>query len=434
MTSNFKRTLLSSVAAAAVTMMAAGTAQATNGYFSNGYGTASKGMSGVSVANPQDTQAAANNPAGMRALGNRFDAGISVFSPRRSYETTTGGFFAGTGDPAHKSSSNYFLVPSFGANWDMGEYSLGVTMTANGGMNTDYATNVFNGGTNGRTGIDLAQALIGFTYSRDLNSDHTIGITPTLAAQRFKATGLQGFGAISSDATKLTDNGYDYSYGGGMRLGWLGKMNDKLTLGAMAQSKMYMQKFDKYAGLFANKGEFDIPATVSIGASYKATDKLTVSGDAQRIFYGSVDSISNTHNISVVPIMGAPTTHANALGASNGVGFGWQDMDVFKVGLEYAYSDALTLRTGASHNTAAFSNTETLFNVLAPAVVNTHLSVGGTYEFAPNMSFSMSYTRAFTADITGVNTNNAVALGGAAAPIALEMNQHDLEVGFKYNF
>lgn len=422
MTSNFKLTLMSGVAVAAMTMMSAGTANATNGYFSNGYGTAAKGMAGVSVAMPQDTQAGTNNPAGMASLGNRADASIAVFSPLRKYDTgATGGFIA---DSAEKSSKNYFLVPSFGANWDMGEYSLGVTMSANGGMNTDYPTKVFNGSAP-RTGIDLAQALFGITYSRKLNDKHTIGITPTLAAQRFKAVGLSSFAGISSDSTKLSDNGYDYSYGYGLRAGWLGQMSDTLTLGAMAQSKMYMQKFDKYAGLFANKGEFDIPASVTLGGSIKASDKLTIGADVQRIFYGSVDSISNTHNITNLGAVG--TTSVLSLGNSQGAGFGWKDMDIIKIGGEYNYSDALTLRAGLSHNSAAFSNTETLFNILAPAVVDTHLSLGGSYDIAPNMSLSMAYTRAFAANITGTNANHA-------NPIKLSMNQHDLEVGFSYDF
>jgi len=432
MTNNFKLTLLSSVTVAAVTMAFAGTANATNGYFSNGFGTAAKGMAGASIALPQDTQAAMNNPAGMKKIGDRIDGSVALFSPLRSYSTTnTGGFIA---DAQQKSASDYFLIPAFGVNYDMGDYSLGVTMSANGGMNTNYATTVFNGGTNGRTGIDLAQAFLGFTYARDLDANNTIGITPTLVAQRFKATGLQGFAAISLDSSKLTDNGYDYSYGYGIRAGWLGKINDQLSLGAMAQSKMVMQKFDKYAGLFANKGEFDIPATVSFGGAYKVDDKLTIAIDAQRIFYGSVDSISNSHNTNV----GAFHTGAggvasnNSLGGGQGIGFGWQDMNIGKVGAQYQYSDDLTLRAGLSHNSAAFSNVETLFNILAPAVVNTHLSFGGTYDIAPNMSLTMAYTHAFAADITGANINHI--FGGAGTPIGLKMKQHDLEVGMSYEF
>jgi long-chain fatty acid transport protein len=429
MTSTFKTTLMSSVAIAAAVMMTAGSANATNGYFSNGYGTTSKGMAGAGVALSQDTQAGTNNPAGMRALGDRVDVGVAVFNPIRSFSSPATGTFLK--DSHQTSDTNIFVVPSFGANWDMGTYSLGVTLSANGGMNTDYATNVFSGGTNGRTGIDLAQALLGFTYSRNIGDNNTIGITPTLAGQRFMARGLQGFGSISTDAGKLTDRGYDYSYGGGLRLGWQGKVNDQLSFGAMYQSRMYMQRFQKYAGLFADKGEFDIPPSVSLGAAVKVNDKLTVAIDGQRIFYGQVEAIANSHNTT---LGGIGTNAYNSLGGPDGAGFGWNDMSIGKIGVEYAYDDALTLRAGASHNTAAFSNTETFFNVLSPAVVNTHLSFGGTYNLTDSMSLSLAYTRAFRADITGVNTNHDVGYGGAALPIALDMEQNDFEIGLKMEF
>jgi len=431
MTSNFKQALLSSIAAAAV--MSAGAAHATNGYFSNAYGTAAKGMAGASIALPQDTQAAMNNPAGMKKIGTRVEGTLALFSPLRKYSTAGAAATNFMNDNEQKSGNNLFYIPGFGVNWDMGDYSLGVTMSANGGMNTDYAGNVFTGGTSGRTGIDLAQVFLGFTYARQLDDMNTIGITPTFAAQRFKATGLQGFAAISSDSTKLTDNGYDYSYGYGVRVGWLGQVNDKLSFGAMGQSRMYMQKFDKYAGLFAEQGDFDIPPTVSFGASYKVDNKLTVAVDVQRIFYGQVDAIGN-------PLQSIASVHTGAggnisplsLGGDQGVGFGWQNMNIGKIGAQYQYSDDIALRAGISHNTQAFPDTETLFNILAPATVNTHVSIGGTYDMTPNLALSMSYTHAFNANITGINVNHI--FGAAGTPIDLQMKQHDLEVGVSYAF
>lgn len=435
MTSTFKLQLMSGIAAVAV--LAAGTANATDGYFSNGYGTAAKGMAGAGVAAPQDTQAAVNNPAGIRGLGNRFDGSLSLFSPIRKYNATSNQTFIA--DFEHKSSSNRFFVPSLGASWDMGDYSLGLTMSANGGMNTDYATTVFSNGTNGRTGIDLMQAFIGATYARDLSATNTFGITPTIAVQRFSARGLQGFGSISTDSGNLTDNGNDYSYGGGLRFGWLNKTTDKLTLGFSGQTKMKMTKFHKYKGLFAENGGFDIPAAVTLGASYKANDKLTINGDVKRIFYNDVKSISNGLP-SVLPFhtgVGNPVT-AQSLGGSDGVGFGWQDMNIFKLGGEYVHSDALTLRAGASYNTDAFKGTETLFNILAPAVVDTHLSVGATYTVTPAMSWNFAFTHAFANSITGANVNHATVTGlgsdGTSRPIKLDMYQNDLEIGFSYNF
>ena len=57
-----KRNLLAAAIAAALLPFSAG---ATTGYFQHGYGIKSKGMGGVGIALPQDSLAAATNPAGM---------------------------------------------------------------------------------------------------------------------------------------------------------------------------------------------------------------------------------------------------------------------------------------------------------------------------------------------------------------------------------
>lgn len=435
MKTTFTRVGLAATAAAAV--FATTNAHATNGYFSHGYGTAAKGMAGAGVAAPQDTQAAVNNPAGMRNLGNRFDASVAYFTPERRYDASTAEVFIA--DTNEKSQNVNFFIPSIGASWDMGTYSLGLTMSANGGMNTDYQTNVFSGGTRDRTGIDLMQGFVGLTYARELDDRNTIGITPTIALQTFEATGLQGFAAISTDGNNLTDNAHDYSWGGGLRVGWLHTVNDQWTVGLSGQTRMYMTKFHKYKGLFAENGDFDIPPSASLGASYKHSDKLTINGDYQRIFYNQVASISNDLP-SVQPFhtgAGGSVT-SKSLGGDDGVGFGWQDMNVFKLGGEYVYSPEVTLRAGISYNTDAFQETETLFNILAPAVVDTHLSGGATFMLTDALSFNFALTHAFASDITGSNVNHATIAGlggsGNAHDIKLEMYQTDLEVGLSYNF
>ncbi|MDH3538099.1 MAG: hypothetical protein OER87_20325, partial [Gammaproteobacteria bacterium] len=64
------------------------TSWATNGYFSHGTSTAEKGLAGAGVAFSQDTLAASNNPAGMVLQGARYDVGVGLFAPMRSYTAT----------------------------------------------------------------------------------------------------------------------------------------------------------------------------------------------------------------------------------------------------------------------------------------------------------------------------------------------------------
>ena len=96
----------------------AGSAFATNGYFSHGYGMKSKGMAGASTASSDDAFGGANNPAAVAFAGNRLDLGADLFSPRR--EASNAGF-GGAGRCTSDSESNYFLVPEFGYNHMMSD-------------------------------------------------------------------------------------------------------------------------------------------------------------------------------------------------------------------------------------------------------------------------------------------------------------------------
>ena len=67
-----------------------------------------------------------------------------------------------------------------------------------------------------------------------------------------------------------------------------------MTLGATYQSKTKMSKFSKYAGLFADQGNFDIPANYGVGIAVKAAPETTVAFDVEQIQYADVPSVGNT--------------------------------------------------------------------------------------------------------------------------------------------
>jgi long-chain fatty acid transport protein len=124
------------------------TVLASNGYFSFGWGTKSKAMAGVAAALPQDTLVAATNPAGMALIDTSLDLGVAFFSPSaRGYEADNNFSTNAMGFPTtgfltpgeYDSSSDWFLVPSFGYNRVLNDQmTLGVSVFGNGGMNTDY--------------------------------------------------------------------------------------------------------------------------------------------------------------------------------------------------------------------------------------------------------------------------------------------------------
>ncbi|MCK5127243.1 MAG: outer membrane protein transport protein [candidate division Zixibacteria bacterium] len=405
-------------------------AQATNGYFSHGYGVQSKSMAGVAAALPRDAFVTATNPAGMVGLGNRYDIGFSLFNPNRSH-TVTGtpsgqmGTFPLT-PGSLESGSTTFIIPGLAANWMLSpKTSLGVTIYGNGGMNTDWDAKVYNNPmapVTQPTGINLIQLFVSTTLAQKLSDKHSAGIAGIFAYQRFEAKGLQAFGGFSEDGTKLTDNDASGSNGFGLRIGYLGEPINGLHIGGSYQTKIFMTEFDEYAGLFAEKGDFDIPATWTAGIAVDLSRTLTLAADIQQIFYSDVKSIAN-------PMNPANFQQGVLLGNENGSGFGWEDMTVFKFGLEWEGIVDMPLRLGYSFSDQQpIPEDEMMFNILAPGVIEQHLTFGFSRKMCGGKELSFSVMRAFSNKVSGPNPMEVPG----TQTIDLEMDQWEFSLGFSF--
>jgi len=395
-------------------------AMATNGYFTNGYGPEAKALAGAGVAVDTGIMGLAQNPAMGTRVGRGAAGCLSLFSPSRGF--TVGG--AGPLIPGtYESENEIFYVPCGGANFRLNDRStLGFTIYGNGGMNTEYVGNTFAGLGAGTSplGVNLEQLFISANYSFDVNDSLSLGISPIFAYQRFEATGLQAFAPLSTNPGALTNNGNDSSTGFGINLGLVWEPSDEWTIGAAYRSKMNMDKFDSYAGLYAEQGDFDIPATATLGAAYTpATNQaLTLTAEYQRIFYGDVAAIANSGAVLATP-----------LGADNGPGFGWKDMNVLRIGAIYQMDSKLTLRAGISYASDFIDDNEVLLNTLAPATIKWHGSVGATYALNDRWSLSGAYTHAFKEHKSGANQT-----AGFGQPVDLFMSQNELTVGLNYTW
>ena len=423
-----KRLIACAVTAALTIPM---TAMATNGYFAHGYGTKSKGLAGSGVALSQDAMAAATNPAGMVTVGDRMDLGLAIFSPNSRGYTVTGP--ANDASPAFElqpgsveSESDVFLIPHIGRNWMLGsDSSIGVSVYGNGGMNTEYTAGAAPAGTyyGGTAGVNLEQLFINTTYSRKIDATSSWGASLIAVYQTFEAKGLGAFAPFSSNGAALTDNGKDTSTGFGAKFGWQGEVAQDVTLAASYQTEMNMSKFDKYAGLFAEQGDFDIPSTWTLGLAWNTSPKSTLTFDIQQINYSEVASIANPFS---------PNIGASQLGNADGAGFGWDDMTIYKLGYQWTTSADWTWRMGISQGDQPIASSEVLFNILAPAVVETHITAGFTMKTGSDSEFNFAAMYAPNNSVTGSNP-----LQGGTGPsqnITIEMTQLELEASWAWKF
>ena len=414
-----RKALLAAAVAAALAPLAA---HATTGYFQHGYGIKAKGMGGVGIALPQDSLAAATNPAGMALIGNRLDLGVDWFKPDRGAEIV-GNAVPGVNGKYDGNDTASFLIPEFGYNRMLNpNLALGVSVYGNGGMNTDYKTSPFSGfGGSSPAGVDLMQLFISPTIAWK-GGAHAIGASLNLAYQRFEARGVGVFAPFSSDPNNLSDRGHDDSTGWGVRVGWTGQVLPSLTLGATYQTKTEMSKFDKYKGLFANQGEFDIPENYGVGVAWKATPAFTLAADVLRINYGDVAAVGNPINCLFTGCQ---------LGGPNGAGFGWQNTTVYKLGIAYAWSPSLTLRGGYIKLKQPIPQSQTFFNILAPGVVEDHLTLGATWQVSRESELSIAYMHAFENEVKG-SGSIPPAFGGGEANLRMSQDALGIAWGWKF--
>ncbi len=413
-----KKTLFAAVGLAALTL-GSSLASATEGYFQLGFGPRQSAMGGTGVADSVDAMALALNPAGIVGLEKQWSLGAAAFMPFRGYDGTGTGMVP-TGSV--KSDSNFFAIPNAAYIRPIDENSSwGITLYGNGGMNTDYSADyacgmggpgVFCGG---KAGVDMMQAFLSVGYAHRFGPVK-VGIAPTLVGHRFKGVGLGAFAPMSSDAAHLTNNGYDYAFGAGLRGGIELDLAENLRLAVAGQTKMWMSKFDKYAGLFAEQGDFDIPASITAGLSFDATPDLTLNFDYQHIFYEDVKAVAN----------GFPT--GAPLGDDNGPGFGWKDVDVFKIGAEYKASDVWTLRAGYAYVTSPIKGTDVTLNILAPGVVQHHITAGAAYKTSDTGTLEFFGMFVPASHVRGPELTPMGPSGGT-----VDLNMHQIQFGFGYN-
>lgn len=398
-------------------------AGATNGYFAHGYGVKAESVAGVGVALPQDGLTAATNPAGTAYVGNRLDAGLNYFEPSRGADIQGNAF--GLNGSYSANGKKVFLIPELGYARQLSDaLSLGLAIYGNGGMNTQYDQNPFASiGGQGRAGVNLEQLFISPSVAYKITPEHTFGLALNLAYQRFSAQGIGAFAAASNAPANVSDQGTDTSTGAGLRLGWIGQVTPQWRLGATWSSKI-SGRFDKYKGLFADNGSFDIPANYALGVAYQPTADWTIAADYQVIEYSGVKSVTN-------PLSKLNPSTGNLLGSSDGPGFGWEDVSVYKLGLIYRLRPDWTLRGGYSHATQAVPASQTFFNILAPGVVQDHVTAGFTWKADVHSEWSAFYGHAFNKTVNGQQSIPG-GFGGGEANVHLKENIVGVSYGWLF--
>jgi long-chain fatty acid transport protein len=334
--------------------------------------------------------------------------------------------------------------------WDDSDASAWYDPTGMGGMGTQFP-GTFGAG---EAGVDLSQAFLVINYAGKVGDNFAWGFGPVFAAQVFEAKGVGSFQpftktfnecifsvppgtppACDPTPTALSNNGHDSSTGFGFAGGIWWAMGDAVSAGISYQSKISMGEFDDYADLFAEDGGFDIPSSAKFGISFKGMENVRINLDLEHTKFGEVKSVGNPMgNLFNCPfaVLGATGMFGgdfeSCLGGKNGGGFGWDDMTTYKVGVEWTASNTMKWRFGYSYGEQPIQPENVTFNILAPGVMEQHITFGLTRSKPNGGTWNFSLMYAPENEVKGRNAFDGPNLSGQE--IELSMKQFEFEVSY----
>lgn len=433
---------------------------ASNGMNAVGTGAIQLGMAGAGTAMVEDATATLRNPAAGAWLESGMVAELGVAIPDGGYRAGPRGDAAPFGlldlAPGRQTSiTGVFPLPSFARNWRIDDRTaFGWGLSASGlkalsdGSDTTLARGVpgfaancegtFGGGNatsaltdlsglcgqSGSTlGVDLTQILLSAHWAYRLTPTLAVGVSPVLAGQRIALRGLGAFAAFSNAPDKVTDNGFDYAYGGGLRVGLLWELGAGVGIGAAYQSRLYQTDFDRYSGAIIGKS-LDFAPVLNLGVQYQFLPGHRLLIDFEQIRYGDVKALSNTveaqrftdecfvprllsRNLPNTPMLDA------CLGGNAGPGFGWHSVEVYKVGYQ-GERGRLSWRAGFSWGGNPVGKDQALPSVFAPAVTDQHAAIGLSWKLSPRLNLGWALLYAVN------NTQRTLNTLSSASPVLLQ--------------
>ncbi len=399
---------VSVLTAAAVAMFAPlNQANATNGQLPSCVGTYKCGMAGAGLSIASDPTAATINPALAARMGNEAIINLGWFHAdvERDLSATTSGNVNRTGGK-QKSDASDFANGSLGVNYRIGDdKALNISIYPGGGG----ATNWDNSRTSPNTNYDRS-----INYKM-INLQTALGYSPN-------ETSSYGFGVVlsrSSMRTDSLDNQFgvepeidktDIAYGVGFQVGGIWDAYPNVTLAADYHSRVWHERFEKYPSVF--NSTVDRPATFSVGADWDATPTTILAFDYKHVFEGPVNTISQD-----------PST----LG-----GFGWDDINIFMLGVQHEVVDGFQVRAGYSYGNSPIDEQHVFANILYPAIVEQHYTLGLSYAITDAMELGWSGYVTPTKKITDSGDGNTFSQMGSGS--ILWHRQYGTQASLKYNF
>lgn len=246
-------------------------------------------------------------------------------------------------NPAAAPTIGGLRVNALGNEWGWNDASTGIAPR--------HAAFEVGGQLNGRL---VNASFSGTRFGVNWGGAGEFGISAVVARQHYAT---QGFGYGEWDGTSV--NGrvigvgagvHESSTGSAVRLDWRNQpLGGGLSWDVALQSRIEMDPFKAYRGVYSEPGDFDIPGYARVAVSAPLGSRFSLVGEVQRVFYRDMPTFTSA---------ALPTRFLALLGDGGSPEFAWRDLTVYalETRLRDDFNGQWTLRLASQQQPRPTSN------------------------------------------------------------------------------
>jgi len=160
------------------------------------------------------------------------------------------------------------------------------------------------------------------TLRQSFGADADVALTAIVARNRFATPGMGNSPWQSVEQfTGVRQSGVqEVSEGGGVEMAFNRALGERLSFNLSLQTRIDMDAFKAYRGIYSEAGDFDLPGHARTGLVWAASERFALGADIQRVMYSSVDTFTPAT---------LPTRFLALLGDGSSPEFAWRDLTVY---------------------------------------------------------------------------------------------------------
>lgn len=369
------------------------------------YGAVQKGLGGAGVAHALDSTWIILNPAATIELEERADLSLELM--RLHVELEPRGLpIAANYRAGRMSDTSVIGIPALGYVRPLSRGTLGLGLFGTQGNRLDYpfprsSVALLDNGDR-RSQYEVVKFPL--VYALPLSERWTLGIGLVPTAARFRTDSLT-LRLLEAEA----NNGSDFEGGGGVMAGlhWRG---DRIRLGAVYHSRVWMGSYEDYRRDML-KDAFDLPQKLQAGMAWLITPSLEWFTDYKWIDWSSIAQL------------GRRTVDG---------GLGWEPQHLLKAGLNWRINAQWTLRAGVSHGNSPIPDSFVFANALTPGIGKTTLALGMSRRFGKRHEVHAALSHVLTEKAWEDGSGDFFSLLGRGTGAEYRETSITLQYGYRF--